>query len=235
MEDSLHKLKSLEIGYKPSRETADSIKDKKLFAFIGAFAVGKSTLISAIVDTNKGFSEVISFTTRPPRDMTDNYRFIDHNESNIDKITKRTELGELVNIAVHPTTGHVYGTEVMDYKTDFNILATTASNFSLSTSKLPFKQVKPIAIVAEADTWVNRIGQRATSKKDLLARLSEAKQSLEWSLDQEDIMFIDNTSRLIGVTAMGFMKKLDSSYSKSKNEPRIIATGMLKYIKNIDI
>jgi len=53
--------------------------------------------------------------------------------------------------------------------------------------------VKPVVVVAEPHAWLKRIGARTTSTEERQARIDEAKQSLEWSLDASGVLFIDNT------------------------------------------
>lgn len=211
-------------------EVARSIQDKTLLAFIGAFAVGKTTLMNKIAQTDERFSEVISFTTRPSRGAGDTYRFIDHNPKNIADILDKAEQGSLINFAIHPTTGYIYGTEPADYRTEFCMLATIANNFHLSTGQLPFRSVRPVAVVAEPEVWIERIHKRPMSQPDYAARMSEAKQSLEWSIAHNDAHFIDNTRADVETTAHEFVEHADAASHLNTTDSREVAQRMLSYI-----
>lgn len=230
MNEYVNRLKELEPGYRPSPETITAIKDKSLLAFIGGFAVGKTTLMREIARVDERFSEVISFTTRPSRGHSDIYRFIDNSPGNVKLITAKAQQGDLVNFAVHPTTEYVYGTESDDYRTEFCMLATTANNFQLSTSGLPFRSVDPVTIVSDSSVWAHRMSQRSMSLAEYKARIDEAKQSLEWSLDCDDMFFIDNTDTDINSTARQFTTSLELDDAKRAYRSRRIAEKMLSYV-----
>ena len=230
MKEQIDRLKLLETGYTPSLESVQSIESKRLLAFIGAFAAGKTTLMSKISETDERFSEVISFTTRPSRGEGDHYRFIDNTPEHIEQITTRAVMGDLINFAVHPTTHHVYGTEPNDYKTEFCMLATTANSFEASTGKLPFLSVDPVTIVANPDIWRDRISARSASGDEYRARIREAKQSLEWCLDLSEIHYIDNSSPNIAATASMFVRDVKSSESQQSKQARRVAERMLAHI-----
>lgn len=233
MKRHLERLQQLEEGYQPSSEVVSKIEDKTLLAFIGGFAVGKTTLMHAVAEHDSRFSEVISFTTRPPRDDSDNYRFISNLADDVEQILDRAENGELVNFTVHPTTGYIYGTETDDYRTEFCMLATTSSNFRSSTSQLPFHRTEPIVVVAEPSVWLDRISKRSTTLAEQGKRIDEARQSLEWSLDSESL-FVDNSSKNVANTAGQFVADLMSGDTRGVRRSRRIAEKMLSVISSQD-
>lgn len=232
MNDHISELRSLEMGYQPSDEVARLIGDKTLLSFVGAFAVGKTTLMRRITAADSRFSEVVSFTTRPSRGPDDNYRFIEPSDENLRDIAGRARQKSLVNLTVHPSTGFVYGTEPNDYKSEFCILTTTASSFDASTGQLPFRVVRPVVVVAEPDVWSQRIIQRTLDEAEYQARLVEARQSLKWSLSQQAAYFLDNTSEDIDATAKKFIDELDSGLAQS-NQHRAVASRMLHFVEQL--
>ncbi|PID32892.1 hypothetical protein CR956_00090 [Candidatus Saccharibacteria bacterium] len=231
MEDLINQLRALEPGYKPSDQTTVHIQDKTLLSFIGAFAVGKTTLINCISAIDDRFTDAVGFTTRPPRGDESDYRFIEHNQDNIKQIISKVQNGEFVNFSVHPTTGYVYGTEPGDYKSQFCMLATTASSFELSTSKLPFKQVKPITIVVQPELWQGRISARLGQQSDI-KRMIEAKQSLEWCLASDQTIFIDNSSLDIIKTSKNFIDLIDNLDDYDPAPGKKVAQDMLGFINS---
>jgi ABC-type phosphate/phosphonate transport system ATPase subunit len=116
MIEAIEVLRGLESAYRPSDEIAEQIAGKNLIAIIGPFAVGKTTLIETVAATHPDFTEVVSFTTRPPRGSGDRYRFLDHTADSLSQLVEVVSDGSLVNFTVHPTTGYAYGTEPSDYR-----------------------------------------------------------------------------------------------------------------------
>lgn len=222
MSEALQVLNSLEPIYQPSTTAAEAIGDKNLIAFIGAFAVGKTTLIEAVAASNPDYTEVISFTTRPSRGEGDRYRFIDYSDTSLEMLALQAQEGRLVNFTVHPTTGYVYGTEPSDYKSRNCMLATTAKSFE-TDKLLPFATVKPVVVVAEPHAWLRRIDARAASIKERQARVDEARQSLEWSLNTDGVLFIDNTPCSIALTARTLVQLLEDSDPRPNANYRIAA------------
>lgn len=222
MSEALQILNSLEPNYLPSEKTAEVIGEKNLIAFVGAFAVGKTTLIETVASLYPDYSEVVSFTTRPSRGDGDRYRFIDHSEHSLSNLARQAQEGKLTNFTVHPTTGFVYGTEPNDYRTQNCMLATTAKSFE-SDKMLPFETVKPVVVVAQPLVWLKRIDVRATGAEEKLARMGEARISLEWSLEAEDVIFIDNTSSQIVNTAHTLVRILEDGVAEPRTDWRIAA------------
>jgi guanylate kinase len=210
----------------PNETTAEAIRDKHLIMVTGAFAVGKTTLMRAIATKNDGYSEVTSFTTRPPRDQVENYRFISHSSRYIDRIYNLAHRGLLINYSVHPTTGFVYGTEPKDYTTTRCMLAATTKSYD-SDRHLPFASIVPVAVVVSPAIWLKRIESRHMDVGERQARITEAMQSLEWSLDCKDILFIDNSDYQIDRTASELVSILEHEVAP-RATGRNIASTMLR-------
>lgn len=225
MNESLEVLRALEPMYQPLGHAAEAISEKNLIGFIGAFGVGKTTLIETIARNYDSYSEVVSFTTRPTRGQGDNYRFLAHSHDTLAELATKAGRGELVNMAVHPTTGYVYGTEAEDYKTQNCMLATTSKSYE-SDKNLPFLSVMPIIVVAQPDAWLERIAKRVNTVQDYSARMQEARQSLAWSLDCQDALFVDNTARNIVATGDTVVELLEGRRQQPK-AGRQIAEAML--------
>lgn len=226
MDNPTEILNLLEPTYTPNQAVSESLHCKYLIAFIGAFAVGKTTLIQEIDRRHEAYSEVISFTTRPPRGHDDRYRFIDHTDTNLIDLSAKAARGELVNFSIHPTTGHIYGTEAGDYRTDRCMLAVTAKSFE-TDKNLAFAKVVPIVVIADESAWLARIRERSTSGQEFSARLAEARLSLTWSLERDDVYFADNTTTNIGLTADHIVTHIETG-GKRNAMSRNIASRMLQ-------
>ena len=194
--------------YIPSPEVAEQLKEKTLIMIVGPTAVGKSTLMNKVVQLHPDFSRVSGVTTRPPRpnDEKGMYRYITDDQAN-DMIHARS----LVQYAVFPTTGMLYGSEPIDYPGAFNMLDMLSGAVG-DTLRLPFKRHIVVSLTAEPDAWLKWADQRFLAKDDeYRRRMQEAVMSIEWSLDQgpshawivNDPTNIDTSAHHLITTALG--------------------------------
>jgi len=161
----------------------ESLQDKTLVMLVGPSAVGKSTLMNVVVKQSDSFKRVSGFTTRAPRtnDEPGLYRYVTSEEAK-----ERIRDNRLVQYAVHPSTGVIYGTEPSDYPGKYNLLD-TLSSVVLELRTLPFQTSITISLTAPAEQWRTQFLTRyPTQSEDALKRLAEAKLSIEWSLAQTD-------------------------------------------------
>lgn len=144
-----------------------------------------------VISLDNDFGRVQGFTTRPPRmgEKSSEYRFLSHKESTIKSILDMTEAGKLVQYAVHPTTGYIYGSDLSDYGHPYTMLDTLASAVPMLRA-LPFGSIREITVVTEPQELIERIGRRATTQDEYFKRIDEGRQSLEWSLSQDEMMWI---------------------------------------------
>lgn len=169
----------------------DHIQDKTLVMIVGPAAVGKSSLMNAVVAHDDEFGRVSGFTTRPPRsnDEPGMYRYVSSQQA-IDLIAS----GDVVQYAVHPTTGAMYGSQVIDYPKPYNMLD-TLSNVVESLRQLPFKRTITISLTTDPESWEAWLLERYPEpSEERTKRLNEAILSIEWSLSQShDHFWLVNT------------------------------------------
>lgn len=180
------KAKQEETTYKPSNEVLDHLQKKNFIMIVGPTAMGKSTLMNKAVELDDEFARVSGFTTRPKRsnDEPGLYDYIPHTNEGIQSILAEKEAGQLVQYAIFPTTGFVYGTHLKDYPGTYN-LKDTLSNVAGSLAKLPFHRTYIIGIVTTPEAWQQWLSLRfKPDDPDFLKRINEAIQSLEWLLRQ---------------------------------------------------
>lgn len=181
--------------YRPNDKVAEKLREKTLVMFVGPTASGKSFLINHIAKTDATFARVPVFTTREPRedDEPGMFRCIPHDDANVSKLLDKIKKGEVVQYAVHPTTGRIYGTEIDDFPGEFNMLA-TPSDVVDHLRELPFKDTVVIGVTAEPAVWMHRFNQRySVENEEKAKRLKEAKLSLEWLLAHPAVRWVDNT------------------------------------------
>ena len=170
----------------PGPAVAEQLNKITLANIIGPVAVGKTTCLNYISTHSTEFGRVQSFTTRPRRedDPEEDYRYLEHSQQTIVTIAQKVRSAELVQYAVHPTTGYIYGSVVSDYYRPYMMLAALADSIS-GLRRLPFKEVKGLCLITEPEEWLRRFAGR-NNKVDSQKRLVEGINSLEWCLDQGD-------------------------------------------------
>lgn len=177
--------------YEPSSETKQKLSKISLGMVIGPTSVGKSFLIDKVTETNERFSNMGTITTRAKRETDpDSYRHVP-----VDDFTAMIESGELVQYAIHPTTGDFYGSDTDSFPTDLVVAPVLVSGRG-SFIKAGFKRITPIGIVCPADEWVDRLAVH-TDSEDLIKRLYEARQVLQWLRGNRlnsDVAILNNNS-----------------------------------------
>ena len=144
------------------------------------------------------FGRVAVFTTREARqdDEPGMFRNIPHDNASLTQLLGKIQRGEVVQYAVHPTSGRIYGTEPGDYPKSFNMLA-TLSGVVDHLRQLPFQTTHVIGLAVEPDVWLRRFYDRPMSPEERAKRLQEAVVSLRWLLDPAhipEITWVNNTS-----------------------------------------
>lgn len=149
-------------------------------AITGPSAAGSTTLIN-----KSGLRKVPGFTSRPPRyDGENEIRFFDHTSSFIDDCIDRCKTGEIVQIRVSDE-GYIYGSEIEDYKRGvLNVVDMTADSI-LKLHDLPFKAVRPIMVVCDADQWEARFLRERGEFTLLKDRIQNDIRSMKTAIAQD--------------------------------------------------
>lgn len=162
-------------------ESTHVIADKHLVMLIGPTAVGKSTVMNAVVAQDNEFKRVLGFTTRPPRsnDEPGQYRYMSHQT-----VEELIAAGQVLQHVVNPANGHVYGTTGADYPGRYNV-KDTLSRAVADFRQLPFESTRVISLTVPAGPWHQWLDMRYPEPStERTMRLREAKESIEWSLQQ---------------------------------------------------
>jgi len=207
-------------SYRPNAEVSVLLKETSLVMLVGPAAISKSFVMNRISEIDKEFQRVPVLTTREPRpdDESGMFRTLAHDDKNVSAILDQIDRGELVQYAIHPTSGRIYATAVEDYAGTFNLLATLSGAVGQLQS-LPFKGTHVIGLTAKPETWKYRFKKRYPQpSEEKTKRLREAKTSLKWLLAQRGIIWIDNSSddhtaaqRIIGSVKYNEQSSADSA------------------------
>ena len=162
--------------YEPSEKICAELGKRTIIMFSGPFAVGKTTLMQSVEKASDDCSRIRGFTTRPCRSSSEeeNYRFVPHNEENLQAIIRKAANRELVQGMVHPTTRFVYGSELADYGDGTTVLLDAVPKAVEAIEQLPFRNSRIIEVVASPDVW---------------------------ALGRGDVIWIDNSEDIEGATS----------------------------------
>lgn len=234
MSQALAELTLREADFRPSDEVTDRLKQITFVAFIGAMATGKTSTMDQVAQLDSEFGAVRSFTTRPRRSIEsgDDYRFINDTED-LDRIVQMVvnRTGGLVQYGVHPTTGHVYGSEIADYNHPYSMLAVIPKNAE-RMREVPFGRKVELTLVAEPYEWIKRFAGKGFSPSEASQRAIEGKQSLEWSFKQPDMIWVSTSSgtRLETAAEIRALIKGDRKPGSSNLTNKQIGKKLLKTI-----
>jgi ribose 1,5-bisphosphokinase PhnN len=186
-------------AYMPNATIAHELDAENLVMFVGPAAVGKSFLMNRLAEQDIDFGRVAVFTSRDarPDDESGMFRYIPHDDAHISQLLDKIDAGDVVQYAVHPTSGRMYGSEITDYTKPFNMLA-TLSDIVNPLRRLPFQTTRVIGLAVDPDVWLRRFYDRYVEpSEEQRKRLNEAVGSLQWLLDPanvHEITWVDNTS-----------------------------------------
>ncbi|MBP9853105.1 hypothetical protein KBC77_03915 [Candidatus Saccharibacteria bacterium] len=184
----LQQLLATQPTYQPSSPVLAQARTIKVLCFVGASCMGKTTVMDALVASNKDFGKTRNFTSRPPRNEDDQkrYYYFEHSDEGLQPIFSHIENRELLQYNINPFSLYVYGSEVSGYPYRYNLADIFASSIS-DFRNLEFKKLDVFSLVSPAEVWLRRFQIRFTpDNPQYVARLQEAEQSLLWSLDQKD-------------------------------------------------
>jgi hypothetical protein len=201
---NLETIKSFQDSYVPGPHVETHLSWRSGVVIVGPMAVGKTTLLDYVPDRDNDFGAATSFTTRKERpsdtsrNSTNLYRYLPADEATYADILEKIMDGSLVHFAVHPSTDAVYGSELGDYSSEYMLLDRVYSSVNKAVD-LPFDNISIATILAEPDNWKRMFGYRSREIiiEEKARRLEEGCQSLEWSLNQEQMNWIMNPERRV--------------------------------------
>ncbi len=219
-----------------SQNLSDKIRDKLahkvVVPLVGPSSVGKTTIMRAVVAADPEFYRSSGFTTRDLRDgeEPDTYRFLPNTPEQRNAIVKQFENGELIQFAIHPTTGYLYGTSLEDYSGKYNLLDVLSSEVANFRS-LGFASCQTIMIVATPDDWQTRFASREFSDDENHKRILEGIASLTWGLDQGNgVRWVENKDDDIRDTVSHVIAIAKNQLHENDERARDIANQLLKYL-----
>lgn len=184
--EELIQLERRQNDYVPGDTIKKQLESKTLILVVSPTSMGKSTVIKRVTELDERFGVVGSFTTRDPRpdESGKKFTYIPHTEEGLNSLFQRIEKHEVVQYMIHPTTKHIYGTDISHYPKQYNMLDYIYSGIE-GIRRLPFAASPVISIVAEPSQWVFWMNQRYPGgHPERHKRLDEAMLCFRWLLAQ---------------------------------------------------
>lgn len=184
----------------------ETLRDKTLVMIIGPSAIGKSTLMNEAIHQHPDFSYVRSFTTRAQRPGEKSYyNFIDKKTA-----LHMHETGQAITFFEHPTTGDMYGTTAASFPTRYNLLDTLSDSVA-GYRELPFQHTITISLTALPEQWREWFLVRyPVPTAEALKRIQEASLSINWSLNNPESYWLENTAENLPKTAAALVDIIKS-------------------------
>lgn len=224
--------------YRPPTHAEDVIKNAKIALLVGISGAGKDTIKQELLK-QPGFSEIVSHTTRAPRENVGvlevdgrDYHFID-----VATAEAMLENGEFIEAKlVH---GTVYGTSIQEVATASaeGVAVTDIDVQGVSEYKQVSQAVLAIFIVPpDYETWKQRLRQRYASEEEFMRewpkRRNSAIAELTKALEVPYYHFVinDDLARAVEVTAD--IAARPDVFTRKDDEARLAARDLLNAIRS---
>lgn len=183
-----------QLDYRPAVSVRSKIADKTLVMVIAPTAMGKTFVMNMAVELDDRVARVSVFTTRDPRpdDQAGMFRYYQRNEHDLGTLLDKIDHKKLVQYAIFPHSGQMYGSEPQDFPRSYNLLA-TLSNSVEQLSRVGFRAAVPVGLIANPKVWCEWFDARYGDRhRDRPARLKEALESIDWLLANDEARWLVN-------------------------------------------
>ncbi len=223
-------------SYMPPEAAVEAVKNSKIALLVGISGAGKDTVKKGLL-ARPGFGEIISHTTRAPRENGGileedgvDYHFIDE-----DRAREMLHAGEFIEAKlVH---GTVYGTATKDVLSaaEKGVAITDLDVQGVAEYKEISDDVVAIFIIPpDYDSWLNRLRRRYTTEEEFArewpkrrdSAISELTRALE--MPYYHCIINDDIERAVEVAAE--IAERDDLFTRKDDEARLVARDLLHQI-----
>lgn len=234
-DELVNRIRQLSVNYTPGVVASELMSEQVIGMLIAPFGAGKTAIMREISKIAGDFGYVQGFTTRPKRESEDMevYKFWPHSVDGLHKIINGLEQRELVQAAVHPTNGYIYGSDLDSYSKPYNLLDVLTGAIA-EFQKLGFKRIVPNYIVCPVEDWLTRLDERAgqIDEQGMLKRWQEAQSSLEWGIEhQAEMYWVSNPDDQLGQACQEVIEHTRGSGARDFSGEIAIAQAMLEETK----
>lgn len=177
--------------YRPAPEALGHLNEVDFVAVVGPTAVGKTTLIKTAVAREQNMHMLVAGTSRAIR--AGEQDGIDFHYGTPEAMRARAAKGEYVT-CIPGVSGDLYTTAPEDYPPDKTVLLATLAAAVKGFRKLPYRNFRTIFILPpNYEAWTQeRLAQHDFDEPQLQRRMKEAKDSLEFGLQDAAVQFMVN-------------------------------------------
>lgn len=188
-------IKTLVASYQPSSETLRAMHKVSLLATVGPSASGKTTIMKALAEEDARFKLVVGETSRPLR--PGEKEGVDFYTHTVQEIINELKAGRLTQVVVGPSGDYLHCTHVNNFPTEeiglFPLIPQGVRQFrSLNLKMFTAAFIVPV----DFEKWTSWLGNHAKTSnwtyQQYKGRLSEAKTSYEFALNDKEIHFVLN-------------------------------------------
>ncbi len=232
-------LKEIVDNYQPSEATKELVASARVALLAGISGAGKDTIKRALMGVNPIFHDIVSHTTRQPRQNNSTLEVDGLDYHFIDTETAQKMLKDLAFVEAKFVHGTIYGTSVAEIekaKREGRVAITDVDVQGVGE----FKQLAPEAVSIfvlppSYEAWIDRLRSRYFSEEEFVSEWPKRRQSsiseLKHALEVPYYHFIinDNLERAVRVSEDIILR--DDVFFEKDIEARILARRLLEAIE----
>ena len=233
-------LQKLVNDYQPTEATKQLVASTRIALFAGISGAGKNTIKQAMIGDGAVFHDIVSHTTRPPRQNNGVLEVDGRDYHFIDNQVAQEMLESKAFVEAKFVHGTVYGTSVAEIeqaKSQNKVAITDIDVQGVAEMKLLAPDAVSIFIVPPSyEVWLERLKSRYVSEDEFVSQWPKRRDSsireLRHALEVPYYHFIinDELDRAVRVSE-DIITREDVFYEKD-NEARILAQQLLEMIED---
>jgi guanylate kinase len=206
---------------------------KTLIPLVGPSSVGKTAVMRTLEQMDPDFHRSSGFTTREPREGEDptTYRFLGNEPETRNEIIRKFQNGEVIQFVIHPTTGHLYGTSLADYRGKYNMLDMLSSEVD-SFRSIGFKDIRIIMLVVKPEDWQKRFDSNHFPPEEAIKRIQEGITSLSWGIEQHhSVRWLINKEDELAETVDHLRAIINNEFHEADDNAKQTGLELLEHLK----